>query len=394
MTTETLSFITAGDVAPQTVDPAEMLGPAAALFAKADLSFVNVEHPLSTAGKPTRGKKFLHRGLKEHLTALAASGLTAANLANNHIMDFGDDGLLDTMSAFESAGVATFGAGPNLAAARAPLIVRRGGLSVGLIGVSTLIPSGTGAGADQPGIYGLRVRTAYRIPHNLEEAPGTPPVIETWPEAGDLVAFTDAIAELRRQVDVVLVYAHWGASLVGAVHHHQTVIGRAAIDAGAAAVFGGHQHVVSGVEFYKGAPIVHCTGNLVFDAWEPWFDDAARRGILFGATLTKAGLTDCYILPCATGVNGPPELVDVASPVGAAVLADLQAYSAAYGTVLDPQGGRIGVAAGQPTGLHPIHQAALHPLGFPSADLSEARDPRRMQFMTTGEAFHAGAHGA
>ena len=57
------------------------------------------------------------------------------------------------------------------------------------------------------------------------------------------------------------------------MHEHQRTIGRAAIDAGADAVFGGHQHVVSAVEFYRGRPIVHWTGDLVFDVVEPWFDD-------------------------------------------------------------------------------------------------------------------------
>ena len=81
--------MTGGDIAPERIAPAGMFGDLARLFRDAEFSFLNVEHPLSQQGVPVRGKKFLHRGRNEHVQGLVDIGVSAVNLANNHILDFG-----------------------------------------------------------------------------------------------------------------------------------------------------------------------------------------------------------------------------------------------------------------------------------------------------------------
>lgn len=382
----TCSFLTGGDIAPVHVSGRGMLGDTASLFRAADISFLNVEHPLSSRGTPVRGKKFLHRGTPEHVEGLAEAGLSAVNLANNHILDFGEAGLTDTIAQLSAAGIPCFGAGESLAAASAPLIIERSGLRVGLLGYTSTLPTGFAAGASLPGVNPLRVRTAYRPPYSLDELPGTPPVIETWPVGADLQAMCRQIAALKRDADLVLVYVHWGASCTPQVHDHQHAIGRAAIDAGAAAVFGGHQHLVSAVEFYRGAPIVHCTGDFVFDVVEPWFGEATRRNALFGATLTPDGLADCYLVPCRTGIDHPACLEKSGSEIGQKVIADLRQWSAPYGTEFEVSDDRVLVRPGSKPAERPL-DAALHPMGFVGSALTEDVQQAAVDMQGSGEAL-------
>lgn len=388
MTTEPrCHFLTGGDIAPEGIEPSGMFGALESLFRNADLSFLNVEHPLSQRGVPVRGKKFLHRGRNEHIQGLVDAGVSAINLANNHILDFGDDALLDTIAKFENNNIPCFGAGANISIASAPLLIEKNGLKIGLLGYTSTLPTGFAAGPQMAGVNPLRVRTAYRPAYNLDELPGTAPIIETWPDSEDLAQMTSSVANLKSRVDVVLVYVHWGVSMVPQVHEHQRTIGKAAIDAGADAVFGGHQHVVSAVEFHHGKPIVHCTGDLIFDVVEPWFDESTERNFLFGATLTKSGLSDCYALGCRTGVGRAPTLEPPGTPIGDKIVSDLKLFSEPYGTAVRVSGERILLSASDAQPFVPRYDAALHTMGYPSAALHEATSMARSTVKSSGEQY-------
>jgi poly-gamma-glutamate capsule biosynthesis protein CapA/YwtB (metallophosphatase superfamily) len=383
------SFLTGGDIAPVEIPAKGMLGDLRRLFREADFSFLNVEHPLSNKGVPVRGKKFLHRGSSEHVEGFVEAGVGAVNLANNHILDFGESGLMDTIAQFEAKRIPVFGAGENLPRAAAPLVLQKGGLRVGFLGYTCNLPLGFAATPTMAGVNPLRVRTAYRTPHNLDELPGTAPIIETWPAAEDLQAMALQVRSLKENADLAIVYIHWGTSMIGPVHDHQSTIGHAAIEAGADAVFGGHQHVVSAIEFFREKPIVHCTGDLIFDVVEPWFDDSTTRNILFGATLTRTGLRDCYALACTTGIGAPPTLASSSSEVGQAVYRDLKLFSEPYGTEVRVSGDRFLLAPGGGPIVAPRFGAALHRMGLPSAVLQEAVPAVKETVRSSGEMFAA-----
>jgi poly-gamma-glutamate capsule biosynthesis protein CapA/YwtB (metallophosphatase superfamily) len=385
--TPTCSFLTGGDIAPEQIAPTGMFGALAELFRGTDFSFLNVEHPLSQKGTPVRGKRFLHRGRNEHVQGLVEAGVSAINLANNHILDFGDDALLDTIDQLEKNRIPYFGAGANIDVASAPLIAEKNGIKIGLLGYTSTLPTGFAAGPRMAGVNPLRVRTAYRPAYNLDELPGTAPIIETWPASEDLARLTSQVSALKQIVDVVLVYVHWGVSMVPQVHEHQRAIGQAAIDAGAGAVFGGHQHVVSAVEFHRGNPIVHCTGDLVFDVVEPWFDDSTERNFLFGATLTKNGLVDCYALGCQTGIGQAPTLQPPGTAIGDKIAADLKLFSEPYGAAVDVSGDRILLSPSAAQPFVPRFGAALHTMGYPSSALHEAAPVAQASIKSSGEQY-------
>lgn len=326
------SLIFGGDVAPLRENPRNMFGELTETIREADLAVANLEFALSDRGEPARGKIYPHKGPAGALTALVDAGLDAVNLANNHVLDYGDEPLLDTLAGLAESGISAFGAGRNATEAARPVVLECGGLKIGLLGFTTTLPIGFAATDDAPGVDPFRVVTAYRPFRNLEEYPGTQAVVETRAITDDLARLVTRIESLKAEADLVLVYAHWGASMTEAVHDFQREIGRAAIEAGAAAVFGGHQHVVSAVEFYRGRPIVHGLGNLVFDFVAPFFTEATRRAIVFAAEMTKDGLEQCRLICCRTGVNGPVARLNPEIGEGAVLASTLRRLSEPLGT--------------------------------------------------------------
>ena len=335
------SMIFGGDIAPLHAASTGMFGNLVPVIRQADLALANLEIALSNRGQPLRGKPIAHTGPPQAIAGLLEAGFDAFNLANNHVLDFGEEPLLDTLESLQAAGFGMFGAGRNAAEAAAPYITERKGLKIGLLGYTPTLPQGFEAGLNSPGVNPLRARTAYRPLRNLDEYPGTEPVIDTWPIEEDLRRMRDDVTSLRKRVDILLVYQHWGSSITERVHEFQKVIGHAAIDCGADGVFGGHQHLISAIEFHRGKPIVHGMGNLLFDIKAPFLTEITHRTFLFGANMTSGGLRDYYLLPCKTGVDGPPQRLHPESGDGALIVATLRRLSEPFGTTLQVAGDRV-----------------------------------------------------
>ncbi|HWL50822.1 MAG TPA: CapA family protein [Chthoniobacteraceae bacterium] len=164
-----------------------------------------------------------------------ALGITIATLANNHIRDVGDAGVLDTIRHLQAAGMATCGAGENVRAASAPLYFSAGGLRFGLLAVAEREDNL----ADEE-----RAGSAFFQP-------------ETW--AAD-------IAGLRRNCDVALVSVHAGHEFAPVPSPRIRAACRAAVDAGADVVLGHHPHVPQGIERRGGGVIFYSLGNFCFDS--------------------------------------------------------------------------------------------------------------------------------
>jgi poly-gamma-glutamate synthesis protein (capsule biosynthesis protein) len=346
MATARASFLTGGDVAPIRDNGKGMFGDLAPRFRAADISFVNLEHALSVRGEMSRGRERFHRGPPNNADGLQEAGLSCVNIANNHIFDFNDESFYETLDALRERSIPYFGAGANLAEARKPCIVNHNGLRVGFLGYTTTLPRGFAATDTAPGVNPLNVRTAYEAKRNLPEYPGVAPHIVTWTESADLERLRVDVQSVAREADVVMVYIHWGTSMTPYVHDFQKEIGHAAIDAGAHAVFGGHQHVVCAIETYKDCPIVHGSGNLLFDKWEPFFTDETLKTFLVGATLEPGKVRDIYALPVKNGVNTPPTLLPRADPLWQEICNDLTVRSRPFGTHAIAREDRIEITAG------------------------------------------------
>src|SRR5262249_49333289 len=109
------------------------------LFAGADLVVVNLECPFTERGAPIP-KNFNFRARPSTVQVLLDAGVKVVSLANNHLMDYGPEGVVDTVATLDGAGIAHFGAGRTLAEARRPAIVEVGGLRVAFLGYLILGP--------------------------------------------------------------------------------------------------------------------------------------------------------------------------------------------------------------------------------------------------------------
>lgn len=208
-------------------------------FAGAQVVFGNLEGPLTDRGTPERDKTYIFRSPPDKVSAaLQRTGFTVVSLANNHTLDYGADGLAQTTEVLDRVGIAHAGAGANLAAARRPAILEAGGKRIAVLAYSLTLPETFYAGRNRPG-------TAF----------------------GHEAQVRADVTAARRQADIVLVSFHWGQEGKTTPLDYQVALGRAAIDAGAAAVIGHHPHILQGVERYKDGVILYSLGNFTFGSY-------------------------------------------------------------------------------------------------------------------------------
>lgn len=215
------------------------------LLRQADLFLVNLECAITTSTAPWHNgeyKLFYFRADPQAAHTLKAAGVKFASLANNHICDFGAQGLMDTLQALDAAGIAHAGAGADLAQARSPARLTADGLRVSVVAFADY-PLAWAATPDSPGIN-------Y-----------TP--VSVQPE--DFQAVQDALSEARQDADLVIFSIHWGPNMrvrpTEAFQEFARKVGSSGAD-----IFWGHSaHLVQGIELYGEKLILYDTGDLVDD---------------------------------------------------------------------------------------------------------------------------------
>ncbi len=272
----------------------------------ADASWVNLESPLTTISDPYPGKDVHFQGDPRLTAGLAYAGVDVVNMANNHAVDQGPAGLVDSIRTVEAAGIKVVGAGRNASAARRPAIVRASnGATIGFLGWTDIIWPGFAAGSG-PGV-----------------ATGVT----------DMSQVTQAIRALKRRVDYVVVCFHWGIEYTDTPLASQVSEAHAAIDAGADLVIGHHPHVLQGVQLYKGHVIIYSLGDLVFDHYSL----ATGQTVLVSAALSPHGVS-ATLIPVYASSDGIPAIVTGAA--GRAILHHMQQISAPLGAHLKIVGDR------------------------------------------------------
>lgn len=259
-----VKFVAVGDVAPDRENPASIFDHVRSRLKSADLGYCQLEVNLTTRGQRLPQARHTVRGKPEIADALVDAGLGIVSFAGNHTMDWGAEGMFDTLDNLSRAGANHMGAGANIAEARKPIIVERNGAKIGFLAVNSILPQNYWAEENKPGCAPMRGHTIYeQIEH---DQPGTPCRIHTFPHHEDLKDLIASIKALRAQVDIVILSHHAGIHFVPAeVPDYQKDVAYAAIDAGADMVLGCHAHILKGMEFYKGKPIVYSLANFALD---------------------------------------------------------------------------------------------------------------------------------
>ncbi|QSQ14460.1 CapA family protein [Myxococcus landrumensis] len=249
-----------------------------ALGDASDLFVVNLECPFTEGGEKL-AKNFNFRARPELVGALLAGGVDAVSLANNHLMDYGAQGLVDTLVTLEAARIPYFGAGRNLAEARKPAVITVGGVRVALLGYFFLGERNI----EPPEVYATET---------------TPGVAGHFSDVDVMERMLrEDILAAKHQADVVLPFFHWGREGTYVPEPYQVRLAHAAIDAGAAGVLGSHPHVLQAMELHRGAPVVYSLGNFVFGGnWNP----RDKRGALWKGRFGPGGYLSSEVFPLRT----------------------------------------------------------------------------------------------
>jgi len=280
------------------------------LFSGADLVVVNLECPFTERGAPIP-KNFNFRARPATVTVLVTAGVRAVSLANNHLMDYGPEGVVDTMATLDAAGIAHFGAGRTLAEARKPAIVEVHGIRLAFLGYLTL-----GAKHPEPAVVWATETTAGVAGHPTD-----------WTAVEKMVR--EDVAAARKEADLVIPFFHWGREGSKAPDDYQIQLARAAVEAGAAAVLGAHPHVLHGMELQGQVPVFYSLGNFVFGGnWNPRDKDS----VLVRARFDRTGFLGAELFPLRTDrfPEAPIQPYPLQGVESEAVMKRLRAASASF----------------------------------------------------------------
>ena len=246
------------------------------LLRRAPFVLGNLEGPFARIARPER-RNHSYRVHPRLAGALQRAGITVVTLANNHLLDCGRAGVLETLEALDLAGVAAVGAGVDERTAHSPVIRVAGGVTVGVLG------------------YYWNRRTAARaaLPGSAMDPPQ---------------ALAADIGALRPLVDRVIVTFHWGVPYERQPSSADQAKARLAVDYGADLVIGHHPHIVQPAELYRGRPIFYSVGNFTFGSGNSRAEGLAV-GVRFAERHTTLEVYPLYVKNRDPRVNYQPQLL-------------------------------------------------------------------------------------
>jgi len=344
-----LKMILTGDVNLMNVtDPDVPFKRVAEEFRATDVVFSNLEcclyDPPGGHSVDTAEGFFAHPGPAGE--TIKRAGIHAVGIANN--VNYGEAAITSSIARLDELGIPHTGAGANRTAARAPVILERGGVRFGFLQrTSVYWPTNHEAGDHATGVAAIRGHTAYQLPlHKTRpeippcNRPGLPPIIKTWADPAYLKLYLEDVAALRAKCDVLVASCHWG--LHQDVLEYMPEIAHAAIDAGADVVFGHGPHYSLPVESYKGKPVYYGLGSFSFHTGHGGKKHGDWVGMM--ARITLDGKTVKSATFQFVRHNDANETVLCALAQEKATLEDIKQRSAPFGTLLTPQGDQVAIS--------------------------------------------------
>ena len=209
-----------------------------------DILLINTENPFTTSSNAVKPDVPL-KASPEYIPLLnGTTGMVISANANNHVFDYGVEGMRDSISNLDSNGIAHIGAGENKAEATKPITVEKEGHKITIFNYMD---------SENFQEYSQEV-----MPIAGDNSPGY--------SAWDDVESVNQIKQAKENgSDIIIVYMHYGNEYSRSPNENQEKISHLAIDAGASAVVGAHTHVTQGIEMYNGKPIFYNLGNFMFD---------------------------------------------------------------------------------------------------------------------------------
>lgn len=231
-----------------------------------DILVANNEFPFTDRGTPTEDKTFTFRADTNTVSYLEDMGVDVAVLANNHIYDFGEVGLLDTLDTLMNAGIPQVGAGRNLEEASAPLYFIVNDMKVAVVAATQI------ERLDNPDTKGATENSAG--------------VFRCWnPDK-----LYQIVADAKEKSDFVIVYIHWGTENQAEQDWAQLEQAPKIAEAGADLIIGDHPHCLQGITYFGDTPVIYSMGNF-------WFNSKTLDTGMVKVTIGQQGLESFQFLP-------------------------------------------------------------------------------------------------
>lgn len=238
------------------------------ILRKTDLNIINLETTLTKSEKAI-AKVFNFKAYPDRVQTLLTAKIDVANLANNHILDFSEEGLIETIEVLDTAKILHCGAGGNETEARKPAIVVRKGVTIGVLGYTDNEPDWAAS------------------PHT----PGT-----NYLQIGDIQRVVADVQKVREKVDILILTIHWGPNMREYPTPEFIAFAHQIIDSGVDIIHGHSAHIFQGIERYKGKLIMYDTGDFVDDYA---VDSLLRndRSFLFCVKIDKRKIGQIELIP-------------------------------------------------------------------------------------------------
>lgn len=235
------------------------------IIRKVDIAITNLEAPLLNNGQPIEKTGPAIKVIPETIDAIKYAGFNLLTLANNHIMDYGAEGLQSTLKLCKEKDIATVGAGKNFENAGQTYYKKVNGVHIAIINTAENEWSTTNG--NTPGAHPLNPVANY---YKIKEAKG--------------------------QADFVIVIVHGGHEMYYLPSLRMKETYRFFVDAGADAVVGHHTHCYSGYELYNETPIFYSLGNFLFES-STQKSDYWHTGFAVILSLSKASNVTFELIP-------------------------------------------------------------------------------------------------
>jgi hypothetical protein len=266
------------------------------LFRDADLAIVNHEMP-TTPRWGFHGSGFIFSGRPDLTRIFTRAGIDWVSLANNHIKDYGSQGIEDTRRVLRSYGLGFGGAGKDLDQARRISYLDVDDTRLAIIPCVDVAPAIWAS----PGVSGATPCKDAYIVKDIKRA--------------------------RRQADLVVVFPHWGVEYTRQPLPSMRKHAGRWVKAGADLVIGAHSHVAGAIEEIDGVPVLYSLGNLIFD--QHWSTNTMESAFL-EATFHGPTLMALRLHPYIVHETAQPNLLDPARGEGRRLMRAIRGASSAW----------------------------------------------------------------
>lgn len=233
----------------------------------ADIFMINNEFTFTSRGTPTVNKKFTFRANPGNVSMYEEMGVDIVSVANNHIYDYGEISLLDTLDTLEQAEIPYVGAGRNLQEAMTPVYYIANGMKIAFVSATQIernsVPDTKEATQDSAGV--LRCMNPDNLLLVIEEA--------------------------KKNSDYVILYIHWGTESQEAIDWLQEQQAPIYAQAGVDLIIGDHPHCLQKMDSVEGVPVIYSLGNF-------WFNSRTQNSCVVKVALRAGEIESFQFIPC------------------------------------------------------------------------------------------------